>query len=115
VTLGATTVLVYDVVPDRNATNVTVVITPGADWVVSAVIGTGVGDRSRRAAELAAEVAREGVAAVIAKLAAPKGPGCTAEWVDATGPPPEKPAAAKRPPAKRTPAPKKTTRARRTR
>ena len=41
VTLATTSVLVYDVIPDRGADAVTVAVTPGSDWTVTAVLGAG--------------------------------------------------------------------------
>lgn len=80
VTLGATSVLVYPVVPDEGATFVSVEVTAGSAWVVSGVVGADVAP-----ADLARSIAAHGLSAVTAKVLAVAGPGCAVEW---SAPPP---------------------------
>lgn len=75
VTLGDTSVLVYAVVPDEGATSISVVVSAGADWVVSGVVGT-----TDAPQDLARLIARQRLAGVTAKLLALAGPGCQAQW-----------------------------------
>jgi hypothetical protein len=106
VTIGTTSVLVYGIVPDRDATSVTVSITPGADWVVSGVLGAGGPNEEPVApAQMAEQIARNGLAAVAAKLTVMQGPGCSVDWIAPAPAPPPRAVARKRP-AKKTP-PKK--------
>jgi len=116
VTLATTSVLVYDVVPDRGADALTVAVTPGSDWSVTAVLGAGGPNEPRVAAtELAERLARRGIEAQTAQLTVMQGPGCTVTWqvADAprSAPPsrrPAKKAAAKKVAAKKVPAKKAT-------
>ncbi|MEO7421051.1 MAG: DUF6603 domain-containing protein [Ornithinibacter sp.] len=82
VSLGSTSVLVYDVVPDRDATSMSVVVTAGSCWVVSGVVGS---DQSPE--ELATVLASRGMSAATAKVLAVAGPGCQVQWA-APGPGP---------------------------
>ena len=110
VSLGATTVLVYQVIPARDATNLSVVIIPGADWVVTGVLGAASPNQPPTTqAELAEQLARQGLVAVTATLTAPQGPGCTAEWLPGDGPRPARKRTAKKTPAKKKATAKKTT------
>jgi large repetitive protein len=84
VSLGATTVLVYEVVPDQAASQLTVVTTPGSDWVVSGVLGA----PGRSPAEVGELLAHKGLAGVTAQLTVMSGPGCSADWVPAEAPAP---------------------------
>ena len=109
VTLGATTVLVYAVAPDEGATTLSVVIDPGASWVVNAVIAAGgPNEAAVSQVELAEQLAHQGLVASTVGLTAIHGAGCTAEWrVDeATAPDGSRAttgtAAIKRAPAKKT-------------
>ena len=110
VSLGATTVLVYQVTPERDATNLMVVINPGADWVVTGVLGAGgTSQPPTTPAELAEQLARQGLVAVTATLTAPRGPGCTAEWLPGDGPRPARKRTAKKTPAKKATAKRSAT------
>ena len=114
VTLATTSVLVYDVVPDRGADAMTVAVTPGSDWSVTAVLGAGGPNEPRVAAtELAERLARRGIEAQTAQLTVMQGPGCTVTWQVADAPRsapssrrPAKKAAAKKVAAKKAPAKK---------
>ena len=101
VTLATTSVLVYDVVPDRGADAVTVVVTPGSDWTVTAVLGAGGPNEPRpTSTELAERLARRGVESQTAQLTVMQGPGCTVTWQSADPPrsdPPPRSAAKKTP------------------
>jgi hypothetical protein len=115
VTLGHTAVLVYDLVPERDADHVNVVVNPGADWAVSGVIAAGLPSEPRiDADDLAAQIARRGLGPVTAQLTVMHGPGCTIEWVAPPTPDPpqtERPprrAATKKTAAKKTAAKKPT-------
>jgi hypothetical protein len=98
VSLGATSVLVYAVVPDKDATSMSVVVTAGSAWVVSGVVGSDVPPE-----ELAGVLAARGLAAATAKVLAVAGPGCQVSWA-APGRTPNR--GAKRPRAT-TPRPRK--------
>jgi len=91
VTLGDTSVLVYAVVPDKGATSVSVIVSAGADWVVSGVVGTT--DAPQDVARL---IARQRLAGVTAKLLALAGKGCGAEWHEAPKTRPRRPRKAPR-------------------
>jgi hypothetical protein len=82
VSLGATSVLVYAVVPDKDATSMSVVVTAGSAWVVSGVVGSDLAPE-----ELAAVLAARGLSAATAKVLAVAGPGCQVQWT-APAPPP---------------------------
>ena len=104
VTLATTSVLVYDVVPDRGADAMTVAVTPGSDWSVTAVLGAGGPNEPRVAAtELAERLARRGIEAQTAQLTVMQGPGCTVTWQVADAP---RSAPSSRRPAKKAPAKK---------
>ncbi|WP_426560702.1 DUF6603 domain-containing protein [Angustibacter sp. McL0619] len=75
VSLGDTSVLVYSLVPDVNATGVAVTVAGGADWVVSGVVGT-----DQPAAEVARRIARSRLSGVTSKVLALAGPGCRLTW-----------------------------------
>jgi len=97
VTLATTSVLVYDVVPDRGADAMTVAVTPGSDWSVTAVLGAGGPNEPRVAAtELAERLARRGIEAQTAQLTVMQGPGCTVTWQAAEPPPRSAPAPRRR-------------------
>ena len=95
VALGTTSVLVYAVVPDDGATSLSVEVTAGSAWVVSGVVGADVSPD-----DLARAMAAHGLAAVIAKVLAVAGPGCTVAW--SAPPPAPAPRAAKKGTAKAT-------------
>jgi hypothetical protein len=82
VTLGATSVLVYRVIPDPDATSMTVTVTAGGGWVVSGVAAT-----NDTASDAVALVAKQQLSGVIGKVLATGGPGCAVDWV----PPPRAP------------------------
>ncbi|HEY4314409.1 MAG TPA: DUF6603 domain-containing protein [Actinomycetes bacterium] len=82
VTLGDTSVLVYAIVPDKDATAVSVVVGSGADWVVSGVVGT-----DDPVDDVAARIARQRLTGVAAKLLALAGAGASVTWVPAPAPP----------------------------
>jgi hypothetical protein len=69
---------VYAVVPDKDATAMSVVVTAGSAWVVSGVVGSDLAPE-----ELATVLAARGLAAATAKVLAVAGPGCQVSW---TGP-----------------------------
>jgi hypothetical protein len=91
VTLGDTSVLVYAITPDPDATSITVKILLGGDWTVSGVVGC-----SEPQAAVANAIARDHLAGVTAKLLAVQGPGVILTWQD--------PPAPRRPRSPRTPA-----------
>jgi hypothetical protein len=76
VSLGETSVLVYSVVPEGAA--VSVIVTDGADWTVSGVLGA-VADP----AELARRIARQGMNGVVAKILAVGQGSCTIAFAPA--------------------------------
>jgi hypothetical protein len=76
VTLGATSVLVYRVIPDPDATSMTVTVTAGGGWVVSGVAAT-----NDTASDAVALVAKQQLSGVIGKVLATGGPGCAVDWV----------------------------------
>lgn len=75
VSLGSTSVLVYAVVPDKDATAMSVVVTAGSAWVVTGVVGSDLAPE-----ELAAVLAARGLSAATAKVLAVAGPGCQVQW-----------------------------------
>ncbi len=92
VTLATTSVLVYDVIPDRGVDAVTVTVTPGSDWTVTAVLGAGGPNEPRvSATELAERLARRGIESQTAQLTVMQGPGCTVTWNGAEPPRTEPP------------------------
>jgi hypothetical protein len=82
VSLGSTSVLVYAVVPDKDATSMSVVVTAGSAWVVSGVVGSDLPPD-----ELAAVLAARGLSAATAKVLAVAGPGCQVRWSAPATPP----------------------------
>lgn len=78
VTLGATSVLVYRVVPDPDAAAMTVTVTAGGGWVVSGVAAT-----DDTVSDAMALVAKQQLSGVIGKVLATSGPGCSVDWVPA--------------------------------
>ena len=89
---GGSTLLVYAVTPDDHATTVTVAVTPGADWAVTAVLGAGAPNEAPLSQAAVAElIARRGVVAATAQLTVMQGPGCTLEWKQAEPPAPPTP------------------------
>lgn len=96
---GAQSVLVYEVMPDRGATSVSVRVVPGGQWQLSGVLGSDVA-----AATIARSLSLRGVAACAGRLLmAADGQPITVEWAAAKGPakPPTKR------PAKTTPSTKR--------
>lgn len=91
VTLGATSVLVYRVVPDPGATSITVTVTAGGGWVVSGVAATN--DTVSGAVAL---VAKQQLSGAIGKVLATSGPGCSVDWVPASARAPRRNRAAAR-------------------
>ncbi|NYG07821.1 hypothetical protein BJ986_002308 [Phycicoccus badiiscoriae] len=92
VMLGSTSVLVYAVVPDQDATAMSVVVTAGSAWVVSGVVGSDLAPE-----ELTGVLAARGLSAATAKVLAVAGPGCQVSWT-APAPPsggPKRPRAAR--------------------
>ena len=81
VTLGDTSVLVYAITPDPDATSITVKILLGGDWTVSGVVGC-----SEPQAAVANDIARVHLAGVTAKLLAVQGPGVVLTWQDPPAP-----------------------------
>jgi hypothetical protein len=90
VSLGDTSVLVYRIVPDRGATTVAVSVSSGADWIVSGVVGC-----TEPVDQVAAQIARQRLTGVAAKLLAVAGPGVGLEWRDPPSPSAAKKAAKK--------------------
>lgn len=105
VTLGDTSVLVYAIVPDEDATSVAVVVGAGADWVVSGVVAT-----TDSVDDVARLIARRRLTGVAAKLLALAGPGCALTWTPAPAArrTPARKATAKKAPAKKSTAKKST-------
>lgn len=81
VTLGDTTVLLYDLVPGEQGP-VGVTVRDGGPWTLAGVLGT---DEAPPA--YGERLARDGMEATLAKVLATSGPGVTLGWVDAPPPP----------------------------
>jgi len=86
VSIGTTSVLVYGLVPDRDATSVSVEVTAGSAWTVTGVVGSDLPPD-----ELARMIAARGLAAATAKVLAVSGPGCTLTWAAPQATPPRRP------------------------
>jgi large repetitive protein len=89
VTLGDTTVLLYDLVPGEQGP-VGVTVRDGGAWSLAGVLGTGEAPRA-----FGERLARDGMEATLAKVLAATGPGVGLGWVDA--PPPARRRAPRRP------------------
>ena len=81
VTIGDTSVLVYAVVPDTDATSITVKVAVGGDWSVAGVVGS-----AASPADAAADIAARRLSGVTAKLLAVAGQGTALAWTDPPAP-----------------------------
>ena len=80
-TIGDTSVLVYAVVPDTDATSITVKVAVGGDWSVAGVVGS-----AASPADAAADIAARRLSGVTAKLLAVAGQGTALAWTDPPAP-----------------------------